>query len=654
MSPKISTILDLIDNGKITLPEFQRGYVWNRDQVRKLFYSLYHRHPVGSLLIWVTDAQQVRQRGGGNAASGTIDLLLDGQQRITSLYGVLRGRPPAFFDGNEKAFTDMYFNVQDESFSFYQPTKMKDSPLWIDVTELMLNGIGGYLAKFPQDKRDAYINRLIQLRSIQDIQFHSEQITNTELPVVVDIFNRVNSSGTKLSTGDLALAKICANWPQARDVMKSELQRWEHDGFDFDLDWLLRSVNTVLTGEARFTFLHDKDSDEMQDGLNRAIKAIDMALNMIGGRTGLDHGRVLFGRYAIPVIARYLDQRKGQLGNKERDKLLFWYLQVGMWGYFSGSTESLIDRNLDVLEQSKDQGLDALLRELKLWGGYLRVEPDHFDGWSVGNRSYPILYMLTRMRQAQDWGSGLELKTSHLGRMNKLEMHHIFPKAQLYKRDYGRQEVNALANFCFLTKDTNLDISDSLPEEYFPEIEEQHPGALESQWIPMSEELWRVGNYRDFLEARRDILAAATNQVFEELLHGETHWLEASAAEPAETEPSEAPSAVMGSISSEEEEQELHGLNAWMEANGLPHGLLEFGFADPETGEQKAVFDLVWPEGIQQKLSEPVAVLLNEGSEVIALATNAGYRCFIHTGDFKRYVEAEFLSEGADAEVPAS
>jgi hypothetical protein len=95
-----------------------------------------------------------------------------------------------------------------------------------------------------------------------------------------------------------------------------------------------------------------------------------------------------------------------------------------------------------------------------------------------------VLYLLTRMGEARDWGTGLPLKANLLGKMSRLEVHHIFPKAQLYKRKHSRPEVNALANFCFLTKDTNLDITDRLPEEYFPEVEAAHPGALASQWIP--------------------------------------------------------------------------------------------------------------------------------------------------------------------------
>ena len=100
-------------------------------------------------------------------------------------------------------------------------------------------------------------------------------------------------------------------------------------------------------------------------------------------------------------------------------------------------------------------------------------------------------------------------------------------------------------------------------------------------------------------------------------------------------------------ITSEEEEEQLEALNAWMEEQGLPHGVLSYDFADAATGEQKAVFDLAWPNGIQEKLSQPVVVLLNESTETIAIASQAGYRCFSTTEEFKRYVDSEILASEA-------
>ena len=207
---KISTILDYIDNGLMALPEFQRGYVWNRDQVRSLFDSLYRRHPVGGLLVWATEAKTAAHRGDGTLAAGVVKLLLDGQQRMTSLYGVVRGRAPKFFDGNAQTFTGLRFHLETETFQFYQPVKMKGDPLWTDVT-LMRKGnarLGEFVTRLNEQpalapKVGDYVGRLSRLLGIVDVDLHVEEVTGADksLDVVVNIFNRVNSGGTKLLQG---------------------------------------------------------------------------------------------------------------------------------------------------------------------------------------------------------------------------------------------------------------------------------------------------------------------------------------------------------------------------------------------------------------------------------------------------------------------
>jgi hypothetical protein len=644
---KISTLLDHVDSGHMALPEFQRGYVWNRDQVRAFFDSLYRRHPVGGLLVWATESKSATHRGGGVLTAGTVKLLLDGQQRITSLYGIVRGRTPKFFDGNAQTITGLQFHLEKEIFSFYQPLKMQDDPLWIDVTELMLKGttgLGEYINRLNAQPElgiriGGYVSRLSRLLGITDIDLYVDEVTGVDktLDIVVDIFNRVNSGGTKLSKGDLALAKICADWPEARDNMKAKLKEWAKQDYQFNLDWLLRSVNTVLTGEAKFQFLHDKNSEDIKGGLARAIKHIDTSLNLISGRLGLDHDQVLFGRFGVPIMVRYLDKSNGNINEKDRDKLLFWFVQAGMWGRFSGSTESYIDQDLEALERTESP-LDKLIEQLRLWHGSLMVEPGNLTGWSLGARFYPVLYMLTRMGEARDWGNGLPLKANMLGKMSRLDVHHIFPKSQLYKRNYKRPEVNALANFCFLTKDTNIDISNRLPEKYFLEIEDKHPGALASQWIPNDQKLWQLDNYLDFLEARKILLANEVNKRMEELLHGDTHWL-------AGTKAAKVPTLeILGGVAREEEEVQLAALNTWVQTQGLPGGQMAFDFTDASTGEQKAVFDLAWPHGIQEELSQPVVVLLNESAEIISIASQAGYKCFTSIDDFMSYVNREILA----------
>lgn len=638
---KIEDILSQIDLGSMALPEFQRGYVWNRDQVRGLMQSLYRRYPVGSLLVWVTQTDLANARGDGALSPGYVKLLLDGQQRITSLYGLVRGKPPRFFDGNAQAFTGLHFHLDDEVFEFYASLKMGDNPLWVNVTELMQQGVGPVIGRLYQNpalapKMVTYIKRITAVEGIKSIDLHIEEVTGEDktVDVVVDIFNNVNSGGTKLSKGDLALAKVCAEWPEARQELKATLGRWNKANFSFKLDWLLRNINTVVTGEALFTALKDVKPAQFQQGLKQAEAAINYLLNMVSGRLGLDHNDVLGGRYAFPVMSRYLAQRGGKLHDVyEQNKLLYWYVQSFLWGRFAGSTESVLNQDLHAIEQA-DGALERLIEQLRIWRGTLEVRPQDFGGWSLGARFYPMLYLLTRVYGARDWGTGLALSANLLGKLNTLQVHHIFPKARLYKHGYSRPEVNALANFCFLTQDTNLVISDRDPAEYFAEVEQRHPGALSSQWIPLDRELWKIENYREFLKARQALLANAANQFLNGLL-----------ASPQQVTAIDYPTDISqsGIVISEAatEEEEISALCAWLEERGLPGPEQNHEVADPVTGEVRAIIDAAWPRGIQEGYSQPVALLLNEEQVVEDRVSEAGYRFFTSTSALRSYIENE-------------
>ncbi len=643
---QISTILELIDLGSIALPEFQRGYVWNRDQVRGLMNSLYRKHPVGSLLVWETKTENADARGDGPLAPGTVKLLLDGQQRITSLYGVIRGKPPRFFSGNEQAFSGLYFNLEEEVFAFYAPLKMKGNPLWINVTELMREGVGSFIQRLflvPElgPKLNVYISRINSVSSIRTIDLHIEGVSGEDktIDVVVDIFNKVNSGGTKLSKGDLALAKICAEWPEARKEMGDRLDKWKAAGFDFRLEWLLRCINTISTGEAMFSAMANIDTATFRDGLQRAEKSVDTLLNLISSRLGLDHDRVLGSRYSFPLLVRYLDQRGGHLsGHREQDKLLYWYVHTFLWGRYAGSTESILNQDLGLIE-SPDGALDRLIAQLHQHRGDLRLRPEDFLGWSRGARFYPLLYMLTRACHARDWESGAELSNHLLGHLSSLQVHHIFPKSLLYEHGYTTAEVNAIANFTFLTQETNLLVSNRDPAVYIPEFRKKQPGAIESHWIPMDPELWKIENYLDFLAARRELLASAANGFLESLFTGAVP--ENPVTIPVMERPAEP---IPGSIATEEEERIIQDCRIWVSKHGLPEGEVSYQLTDPDTNELLAVFDLAWPNGLQEGYSQPAALLIDEDEETEKAANRAGFRYFTTPEDFREYVSREILS----------
>ncbi len=647
---QIATILDQIDLGAMALPEFQRGYVWSRNQVRELMKSLYRRYPVGSLLVWVTKTESATARGDGKLQEGTVELLLDGQQRITSLYGIIRGQVPKFFDGNKNSFTGLYFHLEDEEFQFYMPTRMRDNPLWVDVTELMQIGLGEAIQRLMKvnglesSDHTKYINRLTAIDGIKQCELHIEKVTGKDktVDVVVDIFNRVNTGGTKLSQGDLALAKICAEWPDARMEMKLRLDKWKKAGFSFRLEWLLRNINTITTGEALFSALENIDRANFEIGLKKSEKYIDQLLNLISSRLGLDHDRVLKNP-AFPLMVRYLEQRGGKLTNAhERDQLLYWYIHTFLWGRYSGSSESYLNRDLEAIEnvtpEDGSDGLDRLIAGLRQDRGDLELSELDFHGATRGSRFYTMLYMMTRICQARDWGTGVELKKHLLGNLSSLQMHHIFPQALLYEHDFGRREVNAIANFTFLTQETNLEVLRQNPEKYIPAYEKKFPGIMASHWIPMDPELWKVENYHEFLAERRRLLADAANTFLDQLLAGQVPDTEEEMSVLDQDQ-----TVIHGGVESEDEEVELLQCIEWLAEQSLAEGELLYELTDEDTGKPLAILDLAWPNGLQEGLSQSVAILLEEGPEVEASASAQGYRFFTSIDRFKQYVNREVL-----------
>lgn len=628
---KINDVLSQIDLGNYALPEFQRGYVWTRSDVRKLMYSLYRDYPVGSLLIWDTATDPDIIRGDGTPSSGTASLILDGQQRMTSLFGVIRGKAPQFFDGDASAFTNLYFNIDEETFEFYSQQKMKGDRAWVSVSEVIPDS-GAFFTKVIAQRPDDMqyyaeaMTKLNKLSSIKDRDMPVQVVAGEDktIDVVVEIFNNVNSGGTKLSKGDLALAKICAQWPDMRAEMKAILARLGKKGFWFKQDWLLRCLTVHLTRKAYFSELDGVSIADVKNGLKEVENYIGTCLDHISSRLGLDHDRVLGSHYAIVLMVGYLSMKGGKLSSAaEWDKLLFWYVHAFLWGRYAGSTESVLSQDLRVLEDGK--GVDGLIELIHQNRADLTLRPQDFWGWSKGARFYPLLYMITRVNHARDWGTGIELSQSLLGKNSSLQVHHIFPKHVLYSAGKTKSMVNALANYAFLTQQTNLDISDQKPEDYFPIYMEKCPGAIESHCVPTASHLLTIDAYDAFLEERRKLLAKSANAILEDLWKGKL-------AQPS------TPMTKMSVTESEDnEEAVIEELVSWLKNEGFAPGIKDYSAVIGYAGTP-IIIDVAWPDGLQEGFTEPVALMINEEPGDIYRVNAVGYRVFTRADDLKNYV----------------
>lgn len=327
--------------------------------------------------------------------------------------------------------------------------------------------------------------------------------------------------------------------------------------------------------------------------------------------------------------------------------MLYWYVNTLMWGRYSGSTETVLNQDLRLLD-TEGKELDRLIDQLRQTRGDLSVRAENFRSFGRGSRFYPLLYMLTRTLHARDLESGLDVQAFLLGKGMQLQLHHIFPKAKLYKHEYERSAVNDLANFMFLPQETNLKITDRDPAEYFAAYEAKYPGILASHWIPLDRSLWTYDRYLEFLQARRELLAQATNDFLTSLYRGEAEQ-EPQFQQAQEGLPS-ASAVAIAEESADEEESRLHALMEWMELQGLPAGDQYFELADAATGETLAVFDLAWPSGIQEGLTQPVTLLLNETTETEEAANAAGFRYFTSAAAFKEYVGTTIIGDAVAAD----
>ena len=183
----IQDLLNQIGHGEILLPEFQRGYVWNRDQVRALMQSLYWKHPTGHLLTWHTYKPSL-VRAAQSAPNGHSVLLLDGQQRLTTLYVLFNGEAPMFYEG-ETLFFDLHFNMQTEEFRFYQKSHMENNPAWISVHEFLREGLTQLLERIDQLDEDhrtiiqQNLARLSRLDAVRNYTYTVDQVSGDEFSV---------------------------------------------------------------------------------------------------------------------------------------------------------------------------------------------------------------------------------------------------------------------------------------------------------------------------------------------------------------------------------------------------------------------------------------------------------------------------------------
>ena len=557
---KVKELVEMVASGELRLPEMQRRYVWKSTQIRDLLDSLYKGYPSGSILVWQTDKEQPTRDLSVNQKESPFTghkLLLDGQQRLTSLTSVINGSPILVRD--KKKPIDILFNLDhpENLFEFTEIDDDAESPFingeeetddeneisddltlqerlrqmtfvvgsktlaqqanWVSVTAIFKSESDSDILKkaginsLEDPRYEKYSSRLKKIRAIKDYQYTMHVLPKTlSYEEVAEIFVRVNSLGVKLRGSDLALAQITARWPNSLSLLEEFQDECEEHWMTLDLGLLVRAMVVFATDQAKFDKVATTNIEKFKDGWVKAKDGLRFAINFLRSNAAIEDESLLSSPLFFITIAYFSQSRKEKLSKEEEKYLLYWLYVANTKGRYSrGSSETILDADLNVIK--KGGGPKELIELLLQQFGRLDVDIPDFIGRGAGSPLFSTVFLALKANNAKEWYTGLALSLAHQGRYHYIQYHHIFPKS-LLKKQYEKSEINEIANMAFISGKTNRQISNKQPKDYLQSIiSERGEDAITNQAVPLNPELLVIENYRDFLTKRRELLKTIVN-----------------------------------------------------------------------------------------------------------------------------------------------
>ncbi|MHB8336875.1 MAG: DUF262 domain-containing protein [Ignavibacteriaceae bacterium] len=422
----IKEAISSIQKRKFVLPSIQREFVWNTEQIEKLFDSVMREYPISTFLFWTVEKGNIgkfqfydflREYHEKNSKHNTkIDLntdedviaILDGQQRLTSFYiglcGSYASKLPYYHWDNPKAFPKkkLYLNIwhpseyieleyefrfmseeefnKEEENKYYEVSEILKLKEISNVMDLLLEKGLTDTSKFSKEQTKFSLNTLTKLFNVihqkETISYFLEK--GEELDKVLQIFIRINSGGEVLTYSDLLLSIATTQWKDkdAREVIHSFVEELNGigDGFNFDKDFVLKSC-LVLGDFTDVKFKVDNFKSEnmrkiesLWDNISEALRNTVKLISSFG----FNRDNLITARALIP-IAYYILKR--QCGNKillhnefkeDRFKIREWFIRVSLKGTFGGTPDNLypVLRNL-VNENSSSFPLQEIIQNYK-------------------------------------------------------------------------------------------------------------------------------------------------------------------------------------------------------------------------------------------------------------------------------------------------
>lgn len=574
-SYSLSTLLEEIDRGEIALPDIQRPFVWKAAKVRDLFDSMYRGFPVGNLLFWATGAEMGARRIGTHAHEAAPRLMIvDGQQRLTSLYSVLTRKEVLRADYSSSRIR-IAFRPRDGSFDVANAAVERNPEFIPDISIVWVGGrrrkerefikrLEASKGELTEDRRDNLLEAIDRLYDLRNYPFKVMELASTvDEDQVADVFVRINSAGVDLGQADFILTLMSVWWEEGR----KQLETFARDAklrsagpspanpfIDPSADQMLRVVAglALRRGRLRYVYqvLRGKDLEtgeisaeirEKQFGTLQEAQAETLSLTnwhefLKAVRRAGYRSRAMISsqnNLMFSYLMYLIGHRDYRIDRRTlREAIAQWFFMTSLTGRYTGNFESRVEQDLRRIAEAKsgDEFVATLngIIDTALTEDYWRIQlPSSLETSSAYGPTVFAYHASLVLLNARPLFSPLQLgelldPSAHAPR-SAVERHHLFPKAYLNRIGIDRTvQRNQIANYAFVEWPDNAEIGDSPPSEYFPRLfarlkpQEQKRARF---WHALPEG-WERMDYRDFLQQRRERIADVVRAAFSKLRTG--------------------------------------------------------------------------------------------------------------------------------------
>jgi len=414
MSEKIYSLLDEIELNQVVVPEFQREFIWNLSQSQELMRSLFNSFPTGSLLFWKTTDPPALKNQIVCKEAGSVKVMLDGQQRLTTLYLLIKNKLPPYYEEKDilNDPRNLYFDLRTGAFMYYKPSEMAGRPNWISVVTCFQKKpnvveIASKLLQSSDNQMDlinSLLNNLNKLEQIRTLEYPIQYLPqHANLKDAVEVFDKVNSQGTPLTEAEIALAYITSHWKEARRKLKDKKTELEKHGFRFELDFFVRCLTGVTTSRATYSLMHNVEQDKLIQNFDKLTKILDYVVSQLSSMFIESSDDLNTPNVLVPFIV-YVNKKGFNLSKKEIGKIQRWIYLALIWRRYTSQTTQKLERDLLLLDEPEP--FTKLVNEIKSDRGRIELEAKDLELRSVSNPVFPMLKVLIRRNQAKDWSNG--------------------------------------------------------------------------------------------------------------------------------------------------------------------------------------------------------------------------------------------------------